>query len=78
MLGVVTLAGAYVLWGYGLRALSLGVVVTVTLVEPAIAALLAVVVILDESLTQSLAIGLALGAVGIVTSAYQPNTTGAS
>ncbi len=71
-LGIVTLALAYVLWGIGLQALSLGVVVTLTLLEPAVAAVLAVAV-LGEQPTRSLAVGLMLVALGVVVSAYQPS-----
>jgi len=74
VLGVVTLTLAYVLWGVGLRSLSLSVVVTTTLLEPAVAAALAVVV-LDEPATLALAIGLALVAAGVVISSRPSRAT---
>ncbi|MEP6300034.1 MAG: EamA family transporter, partial [Ilumatobacter sp.] len=67
VLGVVTLAMAYVLWGVGLQALSLSVVVTTTLLEPAVAAALAVTV-LDEPASVGLAAGLVLVATGVLIS----------
>ncbi|MEM1334368.1 MAG: DMT family transporter, partial [Actinomycetota bacterium] len=73
-LGVVTLALAYWLWGLGLRQLSLGVVVTVTLVEPAVASVLAVTV-LDEPATVWLAVGLILVGIGVWASARHPDQT---
>lgn len=63
-LGVATLAVAYLLWGFGLRALSLSTVVTVTLVEPAVAATLSVVV-LDEAFTAALVAGVSMVAIGV-------------
>ncbi len=74
VLGVVTLALAYVLWGIGLRSLSVSVVVTTTLLEPAVAAALAVIV-LDEQATLALGIGLALVAIGVLISARSGRTT---
>ena len=68
VLGVVTLATAYVLWGVGLRSLSLSVVVTTTLIGPAVAAALAVA-LLDEPATLARAVGLGLVALGVLTSA---------
>jgi len=70
-LGLITLTLAYWLWGIGLDRLSLSVVVTVTLVEPAVAALLAVVV-LDEPFTVALVVGLVLVAAGVRLSAREP------
>ncbi|MFK8025688.1 MAG: DMT family transporter [Ilumatobacter sp.] len=64
VLGVATLALAYALWGVGLRSLSLSMVVTVTLVEPAVAASLAVLV-LDEPFSAALVLGLILVAAGV-------------
>ena len=63
-LGVATLAVAYLLWGFGLRALSLSTVVTVTLVEPAVAAALSVLV-LDEAFTAILVVGVSMVAIGV-------------
>ena len=73
-LGVVTLAAAYVLWGVGLRTLSLSVVVTTTLIEPAVAAALAVIV-LDEPATLALAVGLGLVAIGVLISSRPGRAT---
>lgn len=64
-LGVFTLSVAYILWGVGLERLTLGVVVVVTLLEPAIAALLGVAV-LGEPLTAALVFGIALIGAGVV------------
>lgn len=74
VLGVVTLAVAYVLWGVGLRSLSLSVVVTTTLLEPAVAATLAVIV-LDEPATIALVMGLMLVAVGVAIGSRASRTT---
>ena len=63
-LGVATLAVAYLLWGFGLRALSLSTVVTVTLVEPAVAATLSVLV-LDEAFTAVLVASVSMVAIGV-------------
>jgi DME family drug/metabolite transporter len=63
-LGVFTLSVAYILWGLGLERLTLGVVVVVTLLEPAIASLLGVVV-LGEPLTAVLIIGIGFVGVGV-------------
>ncbi len=64
-LGVFTLSVAYILWGLGLQRLSLGVVVVVTLLEPAVASLLGVAV-LGEPLTSALLAGIGLIALGVV------------
>lgn len=64
-LGVFTLSVAYILWGLGLQRLSLGVVVVVTLLEPAVASLLGVAV-LGEPLTSALLAGIVLIALGVV------------
>jgi DME family drug/metabolite transporter len=64
-LGVFTLSLAYILWGLGLQRLSLGVVVVVTLLEPAVASLLGVAV-LGEPLTLALLAGIVLVAAGVV------------
>ncbi len=63
-LGVFTLSIAYILWGVGLQRLTLGVVVVVTLLEPAIASLLGVVV-LGEPLTVALLVGVVLVGAGV-------------
>jgi DME family drug/metabolite transporter len=63
-LGVFTLSLAYVLWGLGLQRLTLGVVVVVTLLEPAVASLLGVVV-LGEPLTAALLVGVVLVGAGV-------------
>lgn len=63
-LGLFTLSAAYVLWALGLERLTLGVVVVVTLLEPAIASLLGVAV-LGEPLTVALLVGILLVAAGV-------------
>jgi DME family drug/metabolite transporter len=63
-LGVFTLAIAYILWGLGLKRLTLAVVVVVTLLEPAVASLLGVVV-LGEPFTVALAVGIGLVGAGV-------------
>lgn len=63
-LGVFTLSIAYVLWGLGLKRLTLGVVVVVTLLEPAVASLLGVAV-LAEPFTVALIIGIGLVGLGV-------------
>ena len=55
-LGVVTTAIAYLLWSRGLETLSLGDTVTITLIEPVAASVLAVLV-LGERLAPAGAIG---------------------
>ncbi len=64
-LGFFTLSLAYILWGLGLKRLTLGVVVVVTLLEPAVASVLGVAV-LGEPLTMALALGVVLVAAGVV------------
>lgn len=64
-LGIFTLSVAYILWGLGLERLTLGVVVVVTLLEPAIASLLGVAV-LGEPFTVALIAGIALVGAGVV------------
>lgn len=63
-LGVVTMGAAYVLWGAGLSRLGLGTAAAVSLLEPAVAAVLAVSV-LDEPLTGSLVAGTVLVLAGV-------------
>lgn len=67
-LGIVTLAFGYVLYGWGLGRLPVPTVVTLSLAEPAVAALLAVVV-LDETLGVFGWLGVALVAVGLAVTA---------
>jgi DME family drug/metabolite transporter len=57
--GVITLTVAYVAFGWGLRLLAPSVVVMLTVLEPAVASILAVLV-LDESLSTTSWIGAAL------------------
>lgn len=64
-LGLVTVAFAYTLWGWGLRGLRSTTVTTLTLAEPMTATLLGLLV-LKESLTVPAAIGVGLIAVGLV------------
>lgn len=63
-LGIFTVSIAYILWGLGLERLTLGVVVVVTLLEPAVASLLGVTV-LGEPFTIVLVIGIALVGAGV-------------
>lgn len=77
ILGVATLALAYLLWGIGLRSLSLSIVVTTTLLEPAVAAALAVVV-LEEPATVALAVGLGLVVIGVLISSRPGRSTSAA
>lgn len=58
-LGVITLTVAYVAFGWGLRHLAPSIVVMLTILEPAVASLLAVV-LLDESLSPGAWIGAGL------------------
>ncbi len=74
-LGLATLALAYALWGFGLRELRLSMVVVVTLLEPAVAATLAVVV-LDEAATVSLVAGVVLVGAGVVLASRRVRTPG--
>lgn len=60
----VSVAAAYLLWGFCSRALNLSTVVTVTLVEPAVAATLSVL-ILDETFTAVLAARVSMVAIGV-------------
>jgi DME family drug/metabolite transporter len=64
-LGIVTVAVAYLLYGYGLRSIPASMAATLTLAEPVTAAL-AGVVVLDEHLTAAGWIGAALVAAGLV------------
>jgi len=64
-LGVVTTAAAYLLYGRGLRTVPAPAAVTLGLAEPAVAALLGVVV-LGEHLTATAIVGLALVGVALV------------
>lgn len=63
-LGAATMAGAYVLWGAALHRLSLATVAGAGLVEPAFAAILALVV-LQEPLGLAGAVGVVLVLVGV-------------
>jgi drug/metabolite transporter, DME family len=67
-LGIVTLALGYVLYGWGLGRLPVPTVVTLSLAEPAVAAVLAMVV-LDEMLTPIGWSGVVLIAVGLAATA---------
>jgi DME family drug/metabolite transporter len=64
-LGVVTVAVAYVLFGRGLGGVGVGAAGTLTLAEPATAALLGVVVV-HERLGSTTAVGIGLIAAGLV------------
>ncbi|MFN3219957.1 MAG: DMT family transporter [Acidimicrobiales bacterium] len=63
-LGAATLAGAFLLWGGGLRVLGLSAVAAIGLLEPAVAATLAVLV-LDDSVTTALVAGVAIVIAGV-------------
>lgn len=63
-LGIFTLSVAYILWGLGLKRLTLGVVAVVTLLEPAVASLLGVAV-LGEPFTVALVSGIGLVGAGV-------------
>ena len=71
-LGLATMTGAQTLWGAGLQRLSLSVVLAVTLLEPAVAATLAVVV-LDEPVTVGLLAGVCLVIIGVGVSSWNPD-----
>lgn len=77
-LGTATLAGAFLLWGIGLRTLGLSAVAAIGLLEPAIAATLAVTV-LDEPLTGALVAGVAIviAGVGVAASSVAASDPGA-
>lgn len=74
-LGLVSMAAAYTCWSNGLAGLSLGVVTAVGLLEPAVAAILAVVV-LDETLGWRGALGVAVVLAGVGLSSVGPAATG--
>lgn len=68
-LGIVTLGAGYVLYGWGLGRLPVPTVVTLSLAEPAVAAVLAVVV-LDEVLRPLGWVGVTLIAAGLAVTAH--------
>ena len=72
-LGVATMTGAQVLWGSGLQRLSLSVVLAVTLIEPAVAATLAMTV-LNEPVTVGLVAGICLVIAGVGITSLNPTT----
>ena len=72
-LGLATMAGAQTLWGAGLQRLSLSVVLAVTLLEPAVAATLAMTV-LDEPVTAGLIAGICLVIAGVGITSFNPAT----
>jgi DME family drug/metabolite transporter len=63
-LGIVTIAVAYLLYGYGLRSIPASMAATLTLAEPVTAAV-AGVVVLDERLTAAGWLGAALVVAGL-------------
>lgn len=71
-LGTATLAGAFLLWGIGLRTLGLSAVAAIGLLEPAIAATLAVLV-LEEPATTALVAGVAIVIAGVAVAASAAN-----
>lgn len=73
-LGLVTITLAHSLWGTGLKRLSVSVVVAVGMLEPAVAATLAITV-LSEPVTAALIAGICLVVAGVaVTSLSKPPT----
>ncbi len=70
-LGLVTVTLAHSLWGAGLRRLSLSVAVVVGLLEPAVAATLAMTV-LSEPVTVGLLAGVGLVIVGVAVTSLSP------
>lgn len=70
-LGVVTVAVAHSLWGAGLKRLSLSVAVVVGLLEPAVAATLAMTV-LSEPVTAALIVGIGLVIAGVAVTSLSP------
>lgn len=72
-LGLVTVMLAHSLWGAGLKRLSLSVAVVVGLLEPAVAATLAMTV-LSEPVTVALVAGICLVIVGVAVTSLSPVT----
>ena len=70
-LGLVTVMLAHSLWGAGLKRLSLSVAVVVGLLEPAVAATLAMTV-LSEPVTVALVAGICLVMIGVVVTSLSP------
>ena len=70
-LGLVTVTLAHSLWGAGLKRLSLSVVVVVGLLEPAVAATLAMTV-LSEPATAALLAGISLVIAGVAVTSHSP------
>ncbi|MCY4665735.1 MAG: EamA family transporter [Acidimicrobiaceae bacterium] len=70
-LGLVTVMLAHSLWGAGLKRLSLSVAVVVGLLEPAVAATLAMTV-LSEPITVSLIVGICLVIAGVAVTSLSP------
>ena len=70
-LGLVTVTLAHSLWGVGLKRLSLSVAVVVGLLEPAVAATLAMTV-LSEPVTVGLVAGICLVIVGVAVTSLSP------
>lgn len=72
-LGLVTVTLAYALFGFGLKCLRLRVAVVVGLLEPAVAATLALTV-LAEPVTAALLTGICLVIAGVAVAAMDPST----
>ena len=70
-LGLVTVTLAHSLWGAGLKRLSLSVAVVVGLLEPAVAATLAMTV-LSEPVTAALVAGICLVMAGVAVTSLSP------
>ena len=72
-LGLVTITVAHSLWGFGLKRLTLSVAVVVGLLEPAVAATLAMTV-LSEPVTVALLAGICLVIAGVAITSLSPTT----
>ena len=73
-LGLVTVTLAHSLWGAGLKRLSLSVAVVVGLLEPAVAATLAMTV-LSEPATTALIVGICMVIAGVAVTSLSPAAT---
>lgn len=72
-LGLVTVTCAQTLWGAGLKHLRLSIATVVGLMEPAVAATLAMTV-LDEPVTPALVSGIFLVIIGVAITSLNPGT----
>ena len=76
-LGLITMTLSSALWGAGLQRILLSTVAVVGLIEPAVAATLAVIV-LHEPLTATMALGICLVLTGVTTASRTPAYTSSS